>query len=376
MIKKIALTCLALLLVFGAIAGVKALQIRALIASGKTMTPPPEAVTTAVVRAETWETTLNAIGSFAAVQGVTLSAEVAGTVSKIDFESGASVAAGAVLVELDTSVEQAQLRSAEATAELARLNLARARELRGQNTNSQADLDSADAQAKQAAAQADNLRAILAKKLISAPFAGRAGIRLVNVGQFLAVGTPIVSIQALDPIFLNLSLPQQQLGQIAEGLTARVVTDAHPGQLFAGKVTAINPDLDPTTRSVKLQVTLPNPKAQLRPGMFGTVSIVLPATSPVIIIPATAVLYAPYGDTVFVVEEKKNETTGEVQQVVRQQFVRLGTARGDFVAVTSGLKVGDTVVSAGVFKLRNGSTVSVKNEFAPDAQLAPKPSDS
>ncbi|MCS6242611.1 MAG: efflux RND transporter periplasmic adaptor subunit [Opitutus sp.] len=376
MIKKIAFTCLALLLVLGAIAGVKALQIRALIASGKTMVPPPDAVTTAVVRAETWETTLNAIGSFAAVQGVTLSAEVAGTVSKIDFESGASVAAGAVLVELDTSVEQAQLRSAEATAELARLNLTRARELRLQNTNSQADLDSADAQAKQAAAQADNLRAILAKKLIAAPFTGRAGIRLVNVGQFLPVGTPIVSIQALDPIFLNLSLPQQQLGQVSEGLTARVVTDAYPGQLFEGKVTAINPDLDPTTRSVKLQVTLPNADSRLRPGMFGTVSIVLPVTAPVIIIPATAVLYAPYGDTVFVVEEKKNEATGETQQVVRQQFVRLGTARGDFVAVTSGLKVGDTVVSAGVFKLRNGSTVSVKNEFAPNAQLAPKPSDS
>ncbi len=376
MIKKIALTCLALLLVLGAIAGVKALQIRALIASGKSMTPPLEAVTTAVVRAETWETTLNAIGSFAAVQGVTLSAEVAGTVSKIDFESGASVAAGAVLVELDTSVEQAQLRSAEATAELARLNLARARDLRLQNTNSQADLDSADAQAKQAAAQADNLRAILAKKLIAAPFAGRAGIRLVNVGQFLPVGTPIVSIQALDPIFLNLSLPQQQLGQVTEGLTARVVTDAHPGQLFAGKVTAINPDLDPTTRSVKLQVTLPNAESRLRPGMFGTVSIVLPVTAPVIVIPATAVLYAPYGDTVFVVEEKKNEATGVTQTVVRQQFVRLGTARGDFVAVTSGLKEGDTVVSAGVFKLRNGSAVAVHNELAPNAQLAPKPSDS
>jgi membrane fusion protein (multidrug efflux system) len=376
MIKKIAFTCLALLLVLGAIAGIKALQIRALIASGKSMVPPPDAVTTADVRAETWETTLNAIGSFAAVQGVTLSAEVAGTVSKIDFESGASVAAGSVLVELDTSVEQAQLRSAEATAELARLNLTRARELRLQNTNSQADLDSADAQAKQAAAQADNLRAILAKKLIAAPFTGRAGIRLVNVGQFLPVGTPIVSIQGLDPIFMNFSLPQQQLGQVSEGLTARVVTDAYPGQLFEGKVTAINPDLDPTTRSVKLQVTLPNAESRLRPGMFGTVSVVLPVTEPVIIIPATAVLYAPYGDTVFVVEEKKNEATGETQKVVRQQFVRLGTARGDFVAVTSGLKVGDTVVSAGVFKLRNGSTVSVHNELAPDAQLAPKPSDS
>ena len=376
MIKKIALTILGIVLVFSAIAGVKFLQIRALIDSGKTMVLPPEAVTTADVRAETWETTLNAIGSFAAVQGVTLSAEVAGTVSKIDFESGASVAAGAVLVELDTSVEQAQLRSAEATAELARLNLARSRELRLQNTNSQADLDSADAQAKQAAAQADNLRAILAKKLIAAPFSGRAGIRLVNVGQFLPVGTPIVSIQALDPIFLNFSLPQQQLGQVSEGLIARVVTDAYPGQLFEGKVSAINPDLDPTTRSVKLQVTLPNAESRLRPGMFGTVSVVLPVTAPVIIIPATAVLYAPYGDTVFVVEEKKNEATGETQKVVRQQFVRLGTARGDFVAVTSGLKVGDIVVSAGVFKLRNGSTVSVHNELAPDAQLAPKPSDS
>jgi membrane fusion protein (multidrug efflux system) len=199
---------------------------------------------------------------------------------------------------------------------------------------------------------------------------------LVNVGQFLPVGTPIVSIQALDPIFLNLSLPQQQLGQVTEGLTARVVTDAHPGKRFEGKVTAINPDLDPTTRSVKLQVTLPNTESFLRPGMFGTVSIVLPETAPVIVIPATAVLYAPYGDTVFVVEEKKNEATGEMQKVVRQQFVRLGTARGDFVAVTSGLKVGDTVVSAGVFKLRNGSTVSVHNELAPNAQLAPKPSDS
>ena len=376
MIKKIALTSLGLLLVLGVVAGVKALQIRALIAAGKTMVPPPEAVTTAVVRAETWETTLNAIGSFAAVQGVTLSAEVAGTVSKIDFESGANVAAGAVLVELDTSVEQAQLRSAEATADLARLNLTRARELRSQNTNSQADLDSADAQAKQAAAQVDNLRAILAKKHIATPFTGRAGIRLVNIGQFLPVGTPIVSVQALDPIFLNFSLPQQQLGQVAEGLVARVSTDAHPGRVFEGKVTAINPDLDSTTRSVKLQVTLPNAESFLRPGMFGTVSIVLPATTPVIVIPATAVLYAPYGDTVFVVEEKKNEATGELQKVVRQQFVRLGTARGDFVAVTSGLKAGDTVVSAGVFKLRNGSTVSIHNELAPDAQLAPKPSDS
>ena len=376
MFKKIILTTFGLLVVLGVIAGVKALQIRALINSGKTMQPPAEAVTTAVVRSESWETSLNAIGSFAAVQGVTLSAEVAGTVRKIDFESGTAVAQGAVLVELDSSVEQAQLRSAEATSDLAQLNLTRARGLRAQNTNSQSDLDAADAQAKQAAAQVDNLRAILAKKQIVSPFAGRTGIRLVNVGQFLAVGTPIVSVQALDPIFLDLSLPQQQLGLITQGLLARVSTDAYAGRLFEGKVTAINPDLDPITRSVKVQVTLPNADSQLRPGMFGTVSIILPASVPVTFIPATAVLYAPYGDTVFVVEEKKNEATGELQQVVRQQFIRLGTTRGDFVAVESGLKPGDIVVSSGVFKLRNGAAVLIRNELAPDAKLAPKPTDS
>ena len=376
MLKKIILTTFGLLVVLGVIAGVKVLQIRALINSGKTMQPPAEAVTTAIVRSESWETSLNAIGSFAAVQGVTLSAEVAGTVRKIDFESGTPVAQGAVLVELDSSVEQSQLRSAEATSDLAQLNLTRARGLRAQNTNSQSDLDAADAQAKQAAAQVDNLRALLAKKQIVAPFAGRTGIRLVNVGQFLGVGTPIVSVQALDPIFLDLSLPQQQLGQITQGLLARVSTDAYAGRVFEGKVTAINPDLDPITRSVKVQVTLPNADSQLRPGMFGTVSIILPTSVPVITIPATAVLYAPYGDTVFVVEEKKNETTGDLQQVVRQQFIRLGTTRGDFVAVESGLKPGDIVVSSGVFKLRNGAAVLIRNELAPDAKLAPKPTDS
>jgi membrane fusion protein (multidrug efflux system) len=222
----------------------------------------------------------------------------------------------------------------------------------------------------------DNLRALLAKKQIVAPFPGRTGIRLVNVGQFLPVGTPIVSVQALDPIFLNLSLPQQQLGQITQGLLARVSTDAYSGRFFEGKVTAINPDLDPITRSVKVQVTLPNADSQLRPGMFGSVSIVLPSAVPVTFIPATAVLYAPYGDTVFVVEEKKNEATGELQQVVRQQFVRLGATKGDFVAVESGLKPGDIVVSSGVFKLRNGATISIHKELAPDAKLTPKPSDS
>ncbi len=376
MIKKILITVFGLLLVLGALGGIKALQIGTLIAADKSMTPPPEAVTTAEVRADSWESTFNAVGSFAAVQGVTLGAEVAGTVSRIDFESGADVTAGAVLVELDTSVEQAELRAAEATADLALLNLQRARELREKNTNSQADLDGAEAQSKQAAAQVETIRATIAKKRITAPFAGRTGIRQVNLGQFLAVGAPVVSLQSLDPIFVNLSLPQQRLGRISVGLEARVTTDAHEGRVFSGKVTAINPDLDAATRSVKFQVTLPNAEGLLRPGMFGGVSVVLPEKTESLVIPVTAVLYAPYGDTVFVVEDRKNETSGEVSKVVRQQFVRLGAVRGDFVAVVSGLKAGEVVVSSGVFKLRNNAEVSIHNELAPDARLEPKPSDS
>lgn len=376
MLKKLTITIAGLLLVLGLLGGVKGLQISTLIAAGKSMLPPPEAVTTASVREETWAPSLGAVGSLAAVQGVNLSAEVAGTVSKIAFESGAAVKEGDLLVELDSSVEQAQLRAAQATAELSRLNLQRARELREKNTNSQADLDAAEAQAKQSDAQVENIAATIAKKRITAPFSGRAGIRQVNLGQFLAVGTWIVSLQSLDPIFFNLTLPQQNLGQLSAGLEATVTTDAYPDRSFKGKVTAINPDLDVATRSVKLQVTLPNAEGLLRPGMFGTVAIGLPVSNKVLTIPGTAVLYAPYGDTVFIVEDKKNETSGEVTKVVRQQFIRVGVSRGDFVEVTSGLKAGDVVVSSGVFKLRNGAAVSVHNELAPKAELAPKPSDS
>jgi membrane fusion protein, multidrug efflux system len=376
MLKKLIITVFSLLLLVGVLGGIKGLQIGALIAAGESAVEPPEAVTTADVREETWAPTLNAIGSFAAVQGVTLSAEIAGTVNRIAFESGAEVKAGDVLVELDTSVEQAQLRSAKATADLAHLNLQRSKELREKNTNSQADLDSSNAEAKQADAQVENIEATIAKKNIKAPFTGRVGIRQVNLGQFLAVGTPIVSIQSLDPIFVNLYLPQQNLGDLANGLKAMVDTDVYPGRHFEGTVTAINPDLDTATRSVKLQLTLANSDGLLRPGMFGTVAIELPVTQKVLTIPATAVLYAPYGDTVFVLEEKTDEKSHEVAKVVRQQFIRLGATRGDFVEVTSGLKAGDTVVSAGVFKLRNGVAVSVHNELAPKAELAPKPSDS
>lgn len=375
MFKKFSLTGLLLFLLVAPIVAIKALQISALIAMGKTMAPSPEAVTTAEVREDTWQPSLHAVGSFAAVQGVTLGAEATGTVSRINFESGAVVDAGTVLVELDTSVEEAQLASALANAELAGLNLARAKSLRDQNTNSQAELDSFEAQSKQAKAEVKNIQAVIAKRRVTAPFAGRVGIRQVNLGQFLAVGTPIVSLQSLDPIYVNFSLPQQNLSQISEGLGARVTTDVYPGREFTGKVTAINPDLDAATRSVKLQLTLANAEGLLRPGMFGSVSVDLPVTDKVLTIPVTSVLYAPYGDTVYVVEDGK-DAAGAPQKTVRQQFVRLGVVRGDFVAVTSGLKLGDTIVSAGVFKLRNGVPITVDNSLAPDARLAPTPTDS
>ncbi len=376
MAKKIILALIGVLLLVGSLAGLKVLQFQTMFAQGANFTPPPETVTTAEVTRDTWQPTLTAVGSIAPVQGVMLSAEVAGTVKQIAFESGANVRVGELLVELDSGVEQAQLRSAIASAELARANLVRARDLRGKNMVSQADLDSANAQAKQADAQIDNIRAVIDKKTIRAPFAGRAGIRQVNLGQFLDTGTSIVTLQSLDPVYVNFSLPQQRLAQLKTGMTVRVTTDAFPDRDFEGKLTAINPEVETVTRNVRMQATLANSSGLLRPGMYVDVAAVLPATEQVLMIPATAVLYAPYGDSVFVVEDKKDEKTGAIDKVLNQQFVRLGKTRGDFVVVDSGLSAGQTIVTTGLFKLRNGMAVVVDNKLAPDFQINPKPADS
>lgn len=376
MTKKIVLTLILVVVLVGALAGIKGLQFKTMFAQGANFAPPPETVTTAEVKPDTWQPTLTAVGSVAAVQGVMLSAEMAGAVKNIAFESGATVRAGELLVELDSSVEQAQLRSALASADLARLNLERARDLRGKSMMSQADLDSAEAQAKQANAQIDNIRAVIAKKTIRAPFAGRTGIRQVNLGQFLDNGAAIVTLQSLDPVYVDFALPQQNLSQLGVGMTVRVTTDAFPEQSFTGKLTAINSEVDAVTRSVRLQATLANPAGRLRPGMYVNVAADLPQTERVLMIPATAVLYAPYGDSVFVVEDKKDEKTGAVGKVLNQKFVRLGKTRGDFVVVVSGLDVDQTIVTTGVFKLRNGMSVVVDNKLAPNFQLAPKPANS
>jgi membrane fusion protein (multidrug efflux system) len=372
--KKLIYTIGGLIIVIAILAGIRALQIRKMMTTPFMM--PPDTVTTAQAREDIWAPALKAVGSLAAVEGTTLSNELAGTVTKIAFESGAHVKKGDLLVQLDISAEGAQLASAEAAAEWTRLSLKRARDLRTQNSNSQSDLDSAEAQAKQAEASVANLESAVAKKTITAPFDGRIGIRTVNLGQYLPAGTAIVSLQSLDPIYADFSLPQQQLVDLAAGLTVHVTSDALPGQIIDGKITAIDPQVDNATRNVEVQATLDNHDEKLRPGMFADVAVELPAKDKVLIIPATAVLATPYGDSVFVVDEAKDPMTGQARKMLRQQFVQLGVTRGDFVSIVSGLKLDETVVTSGVFKLRNKESVIVDNTLAPNAQLAPKPADS
>jgi membrane fusion protein (multidrug efflux system) len=360
-------------LIAGPLVLTKVLQIKAMIAAGQAMVMPPTVVTATQVKAESWANGISATGSITAVQGVTVAAEAPGKVVKLNFEPGAVVKAGDILVQLDISVEEAQLRAAEATAALAKANLDRAKELRTSNTNSPAELDAADAQAKQAAAQMESIRAVIAKKTIKAPFAGRLGLRLVNLGQILKDGEAITTLQTLDPIYVNFSLPQQRLSQLEVGHTVRVTTDAAPGQVFEGSINAINPEVDQLTRNVRVQATLANKAEKLRAGMFANVEVVLPTKTDVLSIPITAVSYAPFGDSVFVIDEKKNEKSGKMEQVLRQQLIRVGRAQGDFIAVTEGLKAGETVVTSGVFKLRTGMPVVIDNKLAPKAQLNPKP---
>lgn len=376
MTKRIIYTMVGLIVLIGVLAGMKALQIGKMIAHGEQSVPPPLPVNTAVVHRESWQSLLTSVGSLEAVQGVMVTAELTGKVVHIAFEPGTMVQAGALLVQQDISSEEAQLRGAEAALDLAKVNLERLSQLLADGAIAQSQYDDAAAKFKEDRAQVDNIRAIIAKKTIRAPFAGRLGIRLVDLGQILNEGDAIVSLQKLDPIFVNFLLPQQQLPQIQLGFRVQVTTDALPGQTIEGEVTAINPQVDSSTRSIKVQATVANSQELLRPGMFVKVAVVLPAQDKVLAIPATAVLYAPYGDSVFVVEEKKSEKDGTSGKIVRQQFVRLGEQRGDFVAVVSGLEEGTTVVSTGAFKLRNGQAVVVDNTLAPEFKLTPNPEES
>ena len=360
--------------VTGLLAGAKAGQIVTMVRAGESFVPPPEAVTAAKVAATEWQPTTGAIGSLVAVQGVTLGVELPGTVREISFESGAAVKKGQVLVRLDTTAERAQLAAAEAEASLARVSLGRAQRLRQGGANAEADLDAAEARAAQADATVANLKAVIAKKTIRAPFDGRISIRQVELGQVVAQGTPIASLQSVSPIHADFWLPQQALVQLERGQKVNLRIDAFPKGEWKGEVTTVNPEVDPATRNVRVRATFPNEDGRLRPGMFARVEVLGAQPRRVLAVPATSILFAPYGDSVFTIEERRTEG-GAPFAVVRQKFVRTGERRGDLVAVESGLEAGETVVSSGAFKLRNGGAVTVNDALAPDARVAPTPTD-
>ena len=337
--------------------------------------PPPEAVTSIVTRREQWPATMSAIGTMEAVHGVTVSADLPGTVARINFDSGKPVHEGDILVELDTRQERAQLASLEAQSELARVNFGRMQQLVNDGVISRLEFDQATAQQKATEANVAEIRAIIARKTIRAPFSGILGIRKVNLGQYLPAGSPIVSNQSLNPIYVNIGVPQQAAAQIQIGRKIRVTTEDVADKVFNGSITAVDSEVDQTTRNIQIQATLANPEGKLRPGMFVQVELPVGAGRPVIALPASAINYAPYGDSVFVITDLK-DPQGKPYRAVKQQFVKLEGSRGDQVAVISGLNPGDEVVTSGVFKLRNGAAVQINNKVQPGNSPAPKPEDS
>jgi len=376
MLKKILIAGIAVTLLVGAIVSVKLGQFGTMEEAASKMMFPPETVTASTVSDDQWEQFIPATASVTAVQGVLVSAEAGGRVTKITFDSGDSVIEGQVLVQLDTGSENAQLASNKASAAQARADLKRVRSLIAKNLVSEDAVDQATTHVKETEAQVEVIKASLDKKTIRAPFTGRLGIRQVNQGQILSIGDPIVALQMLSRVYVDFSVPQQKMLQIAQDMKVRVKSDATPDDVFNGEITAVNLEVDPVTRNVQVRAVVENPDEKLRTGMFVNVELILPDTQKVLPIPATAVLYAPFGNSVFVIDEKKNEETGETQKVLRQQFVILGQARGDYVDVTDGLKNGETVVTSGVFKLRSGSQVVIDNALAPKPSLEPDPKDS
>jgi membrane fusion protein (multidrug efflux system) len=373
----------ALILLVAALVAVKGTQIGSLIKMGKEQEksgPPPEVVATAISKDDTWESTLGAVGTIAAAKGVSLSNDAPGVVSAIHFESGAVVKQGDVLVELDSNVERAQLASADARRDLARINAGRSRSLVASDSIPKAQLDNDEALVKSSQSDLGALQAQIARKIVRAPFSGKLGIRAINIGQYLSPGTPITSLEAMDSVFVDFTLPQQNLADVAVGTKVRVTLEGDAGAGHDGVVSAVDPAIDSTTRSIRVRASVPNTQDTLRPGMFANVALVLPQQKQLVSVPAPAVVHASFGDSIFIVEDKKDAAGASVKgpdgkpvRVARQQFVRTGTHRGDFVAIADGLKAGQEVVVSGAFKLRNGGGVVVNNSSVPDARLAPTP---
>lgn len=375
MSKKMTYTLIGLAVVVGVLALVKYNQIQAAIAMGESYQPPPEAVTTIVTASEPWSEGLTAIGTVRAVQGVTVSADLSGVVRSLAFESGSTVDAGKVLMRLDTRQEQAQLRAAQARLELTRVHRQRVEGLREKGVTSQAEYDLAVAEHAEAEARVGEIQATIARKTIRAPFAGVLGIRQVNVGQYLNGGDPVVPLQALDPVYVDFSLPQQQLSRLPVGGTVEVDLEGAPEPQIRGQITAIDSVVDSATRNVMVQASFDNPDAVLKPGMFVDVRIAGAGTGEYVTLPASSISYAPYGDSVYIVEEMEGPD-GESYTGVRQQFVQLGPTRGDQVAVRSGVDAGQEVVTSGVFKLRSGAAVVVNNDVQPGNDPTPTPENS
>jgi len=373
--KQMIQTVALLLLVVLGLGGAKFMQIRAAMAQGAAWQPPPEAVSTTVAHVEEWPSSLGAIGSVAAVQGVTVSADLPGIVERIEFESGRRVQAGDVLVRLDISQEREQLASAEAHRDLAHLDLDRSRQLLAKQVISQAEFDRAEAESKQADAAVREIQARIERKTIRAPFSGLLGLRQVDLGQYLNGGDAVVPLQSMDPVYINFALPQQDMAALRIGAAVRVSAENIDVGRAEGVITAMNSIVDEATRNVQVQATFRNPTGRLRPGMFVRVEASLGRGATVIGLPASAVNYAPYGNSVFVVTDMKG-ANGKPYRGVEQRFVQLGPRRGDQVSVVSGLKPGEEVVTSGGFKLRTGAAVLIDNKLAPSNNPAPKPEDS
>jgi len=375
MLKRMLLMLGVVIILVAGLGFVKFKQIQTAIAQGASFAPPPSAVSTIVAKKETWPSTLNIIGTAQAIQGVTVSADLPGTVYKINFESGQAVHAGDVLVELDTRQERAQLAAAEAQRDLAKINFNRTQELVKQGVVARTEYDNTESQQKATEAQVGEIKATIERKMVRAPFTGVLGIRQINLGQYLAAGAAIVPLQALNPIYVNFGVPQQSAPQVRGGRALHVTSEDLPGSEFNGRVTAVDSVVSEATRNIQVQATLPNPQGKLRPGMYVQVQVILGESRSVITLPASAINYAPYGDSVFVVTDL-TDPKGKTYRGVRQQVVKLEGSRGDQVAVVSGLNPGDEVVTSGVFKLRNGAPVQVNNKVQPSNNPKPKPEDS
>ena len=375
MVKRMVVTLGVMVAIVAALGFVKFQQIQTAIAQGASFQPPPDAVTTVVASEAQWPSSFSAIGTVAAVQGVAISADLPGIVERIQFDSGQSVRAGDVLAVLDTKQEQAQLAALEAQRELARLTFNRIQGLLNERVISQAEFDRASAEFQQTDARVGEVRAVIARKTIRAPFSGILGLRQVNLGQYVAGGGQLVTLQSLNPIYVNFGVPQQSVGQIPVGRSVRITANDAAGAGWTGRVSAIDSTVDEATRNIQIQATLANPDGRLRPGMFVQAEVGLGPARTLIALPGSAISYAPFGDSVFVVADLK-DPDGRAYRGVRQQFVKLGPSRGDQISVLSGIKPGDEVVTSGVFKLRNGAAIQINNTVQPGNNPSPKPENS